>query len=216
MVSCKLVEVEQGSDKWDELRAGRLTASRMHKVMSKPTTKGYQQEQQRLVLELLGHREPEADAHWQDHGRQGEPFARGAYCWKFDVEVTADVFCIHPEYDWMAASPDGLVLPDYDKAIEIKCRKALNTYVKKVSDSRRLERIDPIYKPQVQAQMWVMGLDELDYVEFWRDPDGAKSKMHVTTVERDQEYIDRMEERALIFMREAYELADKDQRSLGV
>jgi hypothetical protein len=212
---CKIVEVVQGTAECDALRRGRLTASHAGDWLAKPTTKRYRPYQQQIVLELLGYEEQEPDAHWMDHGRAGEPFARGAYCWKHDCDVTADVFCIHSQYDWAACSPDGLWLPDLDRAIEIKCRLAYRTYLDKVRDATRLGRIDPSYKPQVQAQMWVMGLPAIDYVEFWRDPDGSRSKMHVTEVSRDDAYIEQLEHKAMAFMLEAYRLAEKDTKRIA-
>lgn len=214
-MDCKLVEVKQNSEEWEELRRGRVTASCMRNVMAKKTTKAYQDYRQQIAMELLGFEDHQADAHWAEHGRQGEPFARGAYCWKLGCEVTPDVFCIHKDYDWLAASPDGLVLPDYERAIEIKCRRELRTWLKKVGDQERLGRIDPTYKAQVQAQIWIMGLPSIDYVEFWQDPEGVSSKMRVKTVARDEEYIAKMEERAIEFMIECYKLADQDHTRIA-
>lgn len=214
-IRCKVVEVEQGSETWDGLRRGRLTASRMGDVMAKPTTKRYQDYQQQIVFELLGHDEPEESAQWFEHGRAMEPYARGAFQWKYGIELTADVFCIHADHDWLACSPDGLSLPDYDMAVEIKCRLKYRTYVDKVSRCERTGKIDATYRPQVQAQLWVMGLPSLRFVEYYHDAEQRVRKMHVTEVQRDDAYIDKMEERALQFMVECYRLADKDIRSIA-
>ena len=211
MVRAKVVEVEQGSDEWLALRRRRLTASRMGDVMAKKTTKRYQDYQQQIVFELLGYEEEEEEAapHFA-HGRAMEPYARGAYEWKYNCKVTADVFCIHPEHDWMACSPDGLVLPDMEVPIEIKCREKYATYHDKVARALRLEKIDACYRPQVQAQMWVMGVPLLKFVEYYHDSEMEVRKMHVMDVKRDDDYINQMSNRAADFFLECCALADVD------
>lgn len=214
-VRAKIVEVEQGSDQWAALRRGRITASRMGDVIARKTTKRYQNYLQQIAFELLGYEEEEESGPWYAHGKAMEPWARGAYEWKTGEQMNADVFCIHPKYDWLACSPDGLRVPDFDKAIEIKCREKLSTYIAKVDFERRTGKIEACYRPQVQAQMWVMGLPEIKFLDYYHDTQMQIRKLHVTTVARDDAYIDRMETRALEFMVEAYQLAEKDTTRLA-
>lgn len=215
MVRTKVIEVVQGSDAWHALRRGRITASHMGDVMAGKHTKRYLDYRQAIAMELLGFEEDEESARWFEHGKAMEPYARGAYEWKYGCELTADVFCIHPKYDWLACSPDGLRKPDLDQPIEIKCREKLRTYQSKVADSIRLGRIDPTYRAQVQGQIWVMGVPSLEFVEYYHDQEQRVRKMHVTPVARDDAYIEKMEERCLEFMLECYQLAEKDPSRLA-
>ena len=62
-------DVVQGSIEWYELRAGKLTGTRFAKVMSKNTTKGYQD----LITDLTGEiineaREEGFSTHWMERG----------------------------------------------------------------------------------------------------------------------------------------------------
>ncbi len=209
MIRCKLIEVEQGSAKWKALRRGRITASRMGDVLAGRDTRRYIDYRMQLAFELLGHQEDEDRARWYEHGKAMEPHIRRAYAKRFDREVTADVFCISEKYDWLGCSPDGLVLPDYDRAIEIKAREKMSTYEQIVGKQRRLGKIDSSYRPQVQAQMWVMGLPSIDYCEGWADLDRQKVRLTVKTVPIDQKLVEIMELRCLQLMLEVWQLASR-------
>lgn len=221
MIHCKLIQVEQGSAEWKELRRGRITASRMGDVLAGKDTRRYIDYRLELVHGLLGLQIDEDRARWYEHGKAMEPLIRNAYAYKFDREVTADVFCIHKDYDWIGCSPDGLVLPDYDRAIEIKAREKMSTYEQIVGKQRRLGKIDSSYRPQVQAQMWVMGLPSIDYCEGWVNLEYQKTRLQVMTVPIDENLVKKMEIRSLQLMVEVWQLATRvrnqhDRRHAGV
>lgn len=161
-----------------------------------------------IVLELLGYEEEEERAPWFFHGKAMEPFARGAYEWKTGQDVTNDVILIHKEYDWLSASPDGVWLPDYDNMLEIKSRKELETYHEKLAEQQRLGNIEAASRPQVQCQMLVSGLTSIDFVNYHQDNEQMIRKLNIFQVERDQAMIDRIEEKAISFMTECYEIAE--------
>ena len=209
MFRCKLMQVEQGSEKWKALRRGRITASRMGDVLAGKETRRYIDYRMQLVLELLGHKEDEDQARWFEHGKAMEPHIRDAYARRFDRDVTANVFCIHKDYPWLGCSPDGLVLPDYDRAIEIKSREKMPTYEKVLAKQRRLGKIDSNYRPQVAAQAWIMGLPAIDYVEGSVDMDRRKVRLDVMTVPIDRKLVEMMEIRCLQLMVEVYQLVNR-------
>ena len=213
MIHCKLIPVEQGSAEWKDLRRGRITASRMSDVLAGKDTRRYIDYRMQLALELLGHQEDEDRARWYEHGKAMEPHIRRAYAKRFDREVTADVFCISEKYDWLGCSPDGLVLPDYDRAIEIKAREKMSTYEQIVGKQRRLGKIDSNYRPQVQAQMWVMGLPSIDYCEGWVNLEYQKTRLQVMTVPIDENLVKKMEIRSLQLMVEVYQLASRSSNN---
>ena len=209
MIHCKLIEVEQGSAEWKELRRGRITASRMSDVLAGKDTRRYIEYRMQLALELLGHQEDEDRARWFEHGKEMEPHIRRAYEFKTGYAVTNDVFCISEKYDWLGCSPDGLVLPNHDRAIEIKSREKMSTYETVLAKQRRLGKIDSNYRAQVSAQCWVMGLPAIDYCEGWADLDRRKVRLHVKTVPIDEKLVELMEFRCLQLMVEVWQLASR-------
>ena len=210
MIRCKFIEVEQGSAEWKALRRGRITASRMGDVLAAKNTRRYIDYRTQLALELLGHQEDEEHARWMLHGKEMEPYIRDAYACKFGCNVRVDVFCISDKYDWLGCSPDGLVLPDHECAIEIKSREKVSTYEQVLAKQRRLGKIDSNYRPQVAAQAWIMGLPSIDYVEGSVDMGRRKVRLNVTTVPINRKLVEMMEIRCLQLMVEVYQLASRD------
>lgn len=230
MIRTKMVEVEQGSEAWLEQRRGRITASKMGCVMAKPHTLRYRDYQAQIARELMGLEEFEDSGPWFEHGKAMEPDARGAYEFQKGIELTNNVFFIHPEYDWLAASPDGVRIETFDDPVEFKCRAPhycthkdgtlkqcggcgdpMRNYRKAVSDIVRTGKIEAQYRPQVQMQIEVMGVDSVKYANYYHDEQRRKRKLYVHEVARDQAFIDRMLERAMEFMIECYQLAGKEQ-----
>jgi len=213
-MDCRIVEVEQNSDDWLALRRGRITASRLGDVMARPETKRYMDYRAELVLELMGHEDVEATPEWFMHGREMEPYAISTYEFKYDCSLAHDLLCIHNDYDWLSCSPDGLLLPNLDQGQEFKCRKLYKNYRKEVGRVRKYKAlgekkkcVPPMYAPQIQGCMWVTGFKFWWYVNYYQDLDTGKWAIERVEIPRDQAYIDRMEERAKIFIQEVYDLA---------
>lgn len=207
-MDCVIVEVEQGTDKWLNLRRGRLTASRAGDWLARPTTRRYQDYMEQVVMELLGYEEEEDDAPWFEHGKAMEPFARGAYEWKTDQELTSDIFLIHKEHDWLAASPDGVFLPDYDGMVEFKCRAKLETYHKVLANQQRTGQIESAYRPQVQCQMLVSGLTSIEFGNYYHDNEQRVRKLDIFPVAADETLQSKILEKGLEFIVECYKRAD--------
>src|ERR1700736_1083028 len=109
-----LVEIEQGSAEWLQMRTGCVTGSRMADVMAKLKRKDgeaqcRQDYKSEIVCETLTGR---AADHYvspaMEWGAENEIFARNAY----EVEVGAIEpvgFALHSKIKRFGASPDGLV-----------------------------------------------------------------------------------------------------------
>jgi hypothetical protein len=188
--------------------------------MSKPSTQRYQDYQTQIAQELSGIEQPEKDSPWFAHGKEMEPRALAAYDWQHKDEMAGkplvhDVFLVHNEYDWLGCSPDGLY-HDHSAGVEVKCRALYKNYRLAVQMAEHFELIDarkcvaPEYRFQVQGAMWVTGFEEWKYANYYEgnDLDGnPQRKLHVVDIPRDDELIDKMELRALAFIRECYEIA---------
>ena len=220
MIDCKIIVVEQGSDAWLNLRRCRITASRVADVMAKPSTKRYQDYQTQLAQELSGIEQPEKDSPWFAHGKEMEPRALAAYDWKYADEMDRkplihDVFLVHNEYDFLGCSPDGLY-HDYSAGVEVKCRALYKNYRTEVQMADHFEMINPLrcvspeYRFQVQTSMMVTGLESWWYVNYYegKDLNGEhQRKLHRVEIPRDEEFIDKIELRCLVFIKEVYEIA---------
>jgi putative phage-type endonuclease len=94
-------------------------------------------------------------------GTRFEPIAKEIYCFTEGVKLV-DLSCVqHPEYPFIGASPDGLILTNDERngrLIELKC-----------PISRPFNSETPIpdaYYHQMQLQIECTGLAECDYVEM--------------------------------------------------
>ena len=240
----KVVEVEPGSDDWDALRRGRITASRIGDVMSpkmqakdadgeklfdadgEPVmvhTKRFLEYQREIVLELLGHTEVDKTPEWYQHGREMEPRGLDRYAWKYGDQLERNVLLIHKDYDWLSCSPDSLVVKGgkYVDGVEMKSRKLYKNYraairrTKKFAEKGQMaQAIEPGYRWQVQASMLITGWDRWFYTNYYEDNDVNSQeygewRIGRCAIPRDQGLIDKIEERALLFMTECYRLAEQ-------
>lgn len=213
-MDCRIVDVEQGSDEWLDLRRTRITCSRLADVMAKKNTKRYIKYREEKVKELLGHKHVEETPEWATHGKENEPRALAAYEFQREVEVAHDLFLIHNEYDWLSCSPDLMELPNYDDGGEIKCRALYKNYRKyrQLADDNRgsINACPPANRHQVQGAMWITGLPRWGFINYYIGSDlegGLAQKLHHVWIPRDQRLIDLMEVRCLEFMTECYERA---------
>jgi hypothetical protein len=213
-VDCRIIQVEQGSDEWLDLRRTRITCSRLADVMGKKDTKRYTKYREEKVKELCGHKGVEETPEWAQHGKENEPRAMMAYEYQTGVAVEHNVFLIHKKYDWLSCSPDLFHLPDYTEGGEIKCRELYKNYrkfrqlaVDKEGTTNCLPASD---RHQVQGAMWLTGFTHWWYINFYIGSDlagGMAQKLHRVKVPRNQKLIDMMEVRCLEFMKECYERA---------
>lgn len=175
----RLVECEQGSAQWLHERVGRITASRIGEAMSKykalePRKDGQPRKNDRsaqetaerrvyridLVAERLTRRTTEnfntPEMQW---GRDYEDDARLAYELHAGVMVERVGFILHPNIDFIGASPDGLV--SQDGGIEIKCPKTA-THVRWMQEGVVPEE----HIPQIDCNLLCSGRQWWDFVSY--------------------------------------------------
>ena len=204
-MDCQLIHVPQNSDEWDALRRCRITGSRIGDVMADPKTKRYTEYRKQLILEHHGMEFESLDKPWFEHGKALEPRAIAAYEWRYNVDVEHDLFLIHHEYDWLSASPDFMTR-DYREGGEIKCRRNYHKYREIVGriqkSSSKKPWIPPENRHQVQAAIWLTGLDSWWYINYYENEQTGARKLHRVLVPRDDKLIRKMEDRCVRLMKE--------------
>ena len=202
---------EQRTEAWYAERLGKVTASSLHKVLSKTKT-GYGAERgnymTQIVLERLTGQKAEsytnAAMQW---GIDQEPAAKAAYEASRGVFVTEVGFIPHPTIEMAGASPDGLV---EDGMVEIKCpdsKTALECWLSK-------NPVEGKYYAQMQWQMRCADRPWCDYVVF--DPRmPPKAQLFVIRVNRDDKFIEEAETEVLKFLSEVDEKVQALNKAIG-
>lgn len=192
----RLVNCEQGSAEWLQLRAGKITASRIGDVMYTLKAGGPSADKIKYSLELIAERLTQrAEEHYvskdMENGTEWEPFARTAYELERDVMCDMVGFVLHPTLDFYGASPDGLV--GTDGMIEIKCPRT-TTHLKWLMAGVVPEE----HEPQMSAGMACCERQWCDFVSYcpWM-PDGLKT--FIVRMERDEARILEIEQEVIRF-----------------
>lgn len=194
-----IVEVDQQTPEWLQMRCGMFTASRAADVITKLKKGDYRKSRQDYLWELVCERlTGRAEEHFvtpaMDWGTENEPWARAAYELAMDCEVEPGQFAIHPTIEYFGASPDGLV--GDDGVIEIKCPNA-GTHIGYLKAGVVPEE----YKPQMLAQMACAERKWCDFISF--DPRmPANLRFFCIRFERDEEKIAEIEAEAKKFLAE--------------
>ena len=177
------------------MRQARITASRCADLMTKgkgkefgDTAINYAKE---IVLVRLGFI-PEDITTWQmEWGIEHEADARAIYAASRGIEVVMPGFMLMGSDPLnVGATPDGLV--EDNGLLEIKCPqwKAHADYL--------LNGPPKNYWQQMQFQMMVTGREWCDFMTFHPEfPEKLQAK--VVRIKRDQDYIDAIQERILLF-----------------
>ena len=164
----------QGTDAWMRQRANKITASVVGKIV---TGQGKDEVLRDMVREALGYPRAFQGNVATDWGHQHEDEARTEYAFATGNAVTETGFHLHPEHDWLGASPDGLV--GSDGLVEIKCPYKLRD-ADTVPDGLLELDSQHLYWHQMQCQMAVLDRAWCDFavwcpgdiqmVRYYREP----------------------------------------------
>jgi putative phage-type endonuclease len=188
--------IEQGSDAWKKIRAGKVTASRVKDIVA-TTKSGYSTSRDKYMTQLLLERltNSVAESYSNDAmawGTEQEPFARAAYESKMGVLVDEVAFVNHPTIEQSGASPDGIV---GEGLVELKCPMS-HTHLEII-----LGGLDDQYKVQVNWQMACTGAKWTDLCSF--DPRfPAELQLVIKRFERDDAFIATLEKEVIKFLAE--------------
>lgn len=189
----------QRSEDWYAVRAGKVTASRVHDVIAKLKSGGYAAGRANYMADLVIERltgEPVRSftSAAMQHGIDTEPQARAAYEFMADADVEEVGFVPHPEIEMAGASPDGLV--GSDGMLELKCPQPAAHLDLLLGGSIELR-----YASQMQWQMACAGRQWCDYASF-QPLFPAHLQLHVRRIERDDNIIAAMEDEVRAFLAE--------------
>ena len=175
-------DFEQGTDAWQDVRLGKLTASDFHTLMGKSSTK------KTILLKKAAERitgvKSDACNFSNIHTERGhalENEARALYSVHNMVDVKEVGFVELNET--VGCSPDGLVAED--GGVEIKC-KDNHTHLYAATNNY----IEPAHRTQCQFNMYVCGRSWWDYVLY--NPNFSKP-LFITRLARDDEYINEIQ-----------------------
>ena len=160
----EILNMEQGSEEWREVRLGTPTASQFHRIIT-PTGK-LSAQREAYMAELLaewalGQPDDEFSTEWTQRGTILEPYAFKAYAFVTDMFPDKVGFCRIGGNNGRAVgcSPDALV---GDKGgLELKCPKAANHLIYLFRDE-----VPRQYEMQVQGSLWVTGREWWDFASY--------------------------------------------------
>jgi putative phage-type endonuclease len=179
---------DQRTQEWFAKRAGLITGSRVKAIAAGTTS----QTAKNLLATLKWERRNGvcAPTYCNDDMERGtalEGEAREQY--EIDQLVNVDEvdFIIHPDYDFIGISPDGLV--GDDGLVEIKCPAETSAHLHQ-------QHIDggyyaKAYKHQINLQLACTGRKWCDVVS-WYPVEGEKQPLAIHRVERDEKAIEKL------------------------
>lgn len=187
--------MEQRSDEWFAMRAGKITGSAFSDVMN--ILKGGEAgvNRKNLIARLAVERITGvcADTFQNEAMRRGTELEAEA-CASYEAEtgdfVEHIAFVVHPSYDFIGVSPDGLV-GDEDLT-EFKCPASMHKHLSALQTGDHAVE----YKWQLQGQLWVTGRKRVKAVSYDpRFPEGLR--LAIVNVDRDEKAIAELEAECL-------------------
>jgi len=183
--------MEQLSEEWFEDRLGRITASRVARILSGGHQQWYKimddmQKDIDLGAEYLMNNQIDAKPlRW---GRENEEPAIRAFEMLYDVDVERVGSIHHPELDYVSASPDGRIKCDWmDGIAEVKSPWNPENHILTLNHGMPSK-----HKPQVQLQMAVTETDSAVFLSYDPRHKDIKKRLYVEFMHRDDIYIENM------------------------
>ena len=188
--------VDQNSELWFDMRAGKLTSSKLGIVMAnfgKSFGEPAKKYAKVIAVEQI-RKAPVASSFSNDHmerGHEQEPLARTLYEQEtFSTVDNGGFFCS----DEVGCSPDGLIMDD--GVNEIKCVIANIHY-----DNVKRQKIDPAYNWQCIGNLKFTERDWIDFISYCADyPEGKQLFVHRGRKEEFTEQFEMIDQRIDEFM----------------
>jgi putative phage-type endonuclease len=184
-----LINIDQGSEAWFEVKAGKVTGTRFKALVAGEGTQTYKDLVSNIACEMItGRMEETYSNSAMEYGIETEDVARLEYQSLLQIPVIQCGF-IQPDedhkfFEWIGVSPDG-ILPTQNGMIEIK-RPMMRTHLEYIESGK----LPTEYRYQVQGQLFVTGFGFCDFVS---SVDGMKP--FIVRVYPDQELFLEFEKR---------------------
>lgn len=185
--------VEQGSEAWHEIRAGKFTGTDFKSLFMGENTKGFRECISGVVASSLTATADDgpdlSSIEAVARGSALEDFARRELCEITGLDFQECGFVDHSDEvyaEWVGVSPDGIVFDEFPNIItgcEIKCpgAKAHLNYI-------LAGKVPKEYYHQVQGAMFVTGADHWYFMSYHPD-----LKPFILKVDRDADFMETME-----------------------
>lgn len=156
--------MEQRSPEWHKARKGRLTASNAGAALGVNPWKSPDDLIRQMVREYHGAASEFTGNVATEYGQLHEPLAVMDYMAKTGNHPEECGFFVHPEHDWLGASPDGVV--GDNGLLEVKCPFGLRNggEFKSIHDQ-------PHYHAQIMLQMACTGAEFTDFYQWHKQGD---------------------------------------------
>lgn len=199
----KIIDVVQGTPEWEEVRAGKVTASRVDAVLSRArdrksegaTRRNYRAQ---IIAEILTGR-PQEDKGFKSRamqdGVESEPFASAAYEVRRGVEVAKVGFVLHPTIARAGCSPDRLVV-DQRGIVQFKCPYPATHMAYMLAGE-----VPSDYEPQMMWEMACTGAEWCDFVSYCGDLP-LELQLYTMRLPRNQARIDAITAEVTVFLKE--------------
>jgi putative phage-type endonuclease len=171
--------MEQRSPEWFSARRGKLTGSNVGAALGVNPWKTPDDLIRSMVRKYHGEPSDFNGNVATEYGQLHEPLAQMDYQSRTGNFVEECGFFVHPEHDWLGASPDGLI--GDDGLIEIKCPFGLRNKTGADLVFKTAEE-QPHYYAQMQIEMACTGRSWCDFFQW------AKNRTRIERVDFDPDW----------------------------
>lgn len=158
------ITAAQRSPEWHKQRVGKITGSVAGAALGVNPYMTPEALIRRMVRDAHGLDSEFTGNIATEYGSMNEPLAMLGYTLKTGHAVNEVGFFVHPVYEWLGASPDGIVNTEYgDVILEIKCPFSLRNDL--LPEFKSVEK-QPHYYAQLQLEMACTGIKETHFYQW--------------------------------------------------